>query len=163
MTIVTVYFLLKEIENRSNSISLNRNHELELKKKTELIGILQNDIAIVGTNDIKIEEAFIPSDNILNFINALDRLVQEKSTTQVYRFENPIQSTVPAPFLVSYIPYSNNLTTDIKGFSNYLKEFEKLPYFTNIEELSISSQDKSGWIANSTIIFNAKLYTRMIQ
>lgn len=163
ITIVTIVFLSRQINNLSNSIALDRNLEASTKSITELSEIIKKDAQIIGSNYSKIEEAFLSSDNILKFMNSLDNLALEKKINQVYRFENPVQSSISSPFPISVISYSNVLNSDIVGFSKYLRDFEKLPYFSNIEEFTISSQDKTGWAGASTISYKAKLYTKTAQ
>ncbi|MEI6580679.1 MAG: hypothetical protein WCO07_00735 [bacterium] len=163
ITVIAIFFISKEVERISDSVALNHRLESELKKRTELLEALKNDVQRIGTNDIQIDNAFISSEDISGFINTLDNLAQKESITQVYRFETPIPSSMSAPFPISTISYSDSLTTNVSSFSNYLKEFEKLPYFTKIDGFNISSQDKTGWLGTSTISFRATLYTKSIQ
>lgn len=159
----SIIFIKNEIEKITNTIVLNHKLEVSLKNRIELSSKIQKEVEIVGKNDILIENAFIPSNNISNFINILDIIASNNSITQTYRFETPIPSTISETFPLSEISYSNEITTDIKNFSNYLKNYEKLPYFTKIESLDISSQDKTGWIGPSNISIRATLLTKTIQ
>jgi hypothetical protein len=163
IAIFTIFFLMRQINNLSDSLALDRSLEASTKNRAELSEIIKKDAQIIGTNYHKIEESFLSSDNIQKFINSLDKLALEKSISQVYRFDNPATSEIHTPFSISVISYSNVLTSDISSFSNYLTEFEKLPYFSSIEEFTISSQDKSGWIGPSIISYKAKLYTKTAQ
>jgi hypothetical protein len=159
----SIVFIKNEIERITNTIILNHKLEVNLKNKIELSSKIKQDVQIVGKNDILIENAFVPSDNISNFINALDTIASSNSIIQTYRFESPIPSNILETFPLSTISYSNDLATDIKTFSNYLKSYEKLPYFTKIESLDISSQDKTGWLGVSNISIKATLLTKTIQ
>ena len=163
VAIIAIVFLSRQINSLSDSLALNRSLEASTKSRAELSEIIKKDAQIIGTNYKNIEDAFLSSDNILKFMNSIDNLALEKAINQNYRFDNPAQSDISTPFPVSTISYSNVLTTDISGFSKYLRDFEKLPYFSNIEEFTISSQDKSGWVGASTISYRAKLYTKTAQ
>jgi hypothetical protein len=160
---VIVIFLSNEIKKVSDSVALNHRLETELKKRTELFDVLKHDVQIVGTNDTKIENAFLPSDNILEFVSILDSLATKNSLTQVYHFDTPTTTTVSAPFPISAISYSNSFAANVFSFSNYLKDFDKLPYFTKIEGFNISAQNKLGWLEVSNISFRATLYTKTTQ
>jgi len=164
VTIVAIVFIKNEIESVTDSVVLNHRLKAQLREKTELLSVLERDSKIIGENDILIKKAFISSENISGFIDDLDKTASESSITQIYRFETPTASNISGPFPLSSIPYSNNITTGLLSFSNYLKNFEKLPYFTKIESFNISSQDKvSGWLGQSTISLKAILITKTIQ
>lgn len=160
ITMTSIFFIKKEIERLTNSIALNNKLESDLKKRTELFGIIEENIKIIGNNDKLISEAFIPSNDISNFTEKLDYLGSKYKAIQSYKFETPVESGTSEFINTSSILYSNNLTLGINDFSKYLKDFENLPYFTKIEGLNISSQSKSGWIEPSNITFKAKIITK---
>lgn len=160
ISMFAIFLFKKEIENITNRIELNNKLEANLKRRTELFSVIENDAKIIGNNDALIEKAFIPSNNISEFINALDSIVNDDKIKQTYRFETPIQSTTTDPINTSSIPYTNNINLNISELSTYLKNFEKLPYFTKIESLNISAQNKSGWKESSSINFKASLVTK---
>lgn len=163
ITIFTIFFLKKEIVHITDNLVLRNKLEVELKKRTELLFVIKHDAQIVGNNDVLISNAFIPSNNISEFINALDKLASSSGVNQTYRFETPTPLAASDAFPLSTLSYSNSLATSVSNFSNYLKKFESLPYFTKIESLNISSQDKTGWIALSSISFKATLITNTTQ
>ncbi len=163
ISIAGIIFISKKIEKISDSSATNNHLKTELAKGAVLLEVFNYDTQIIGTNYTKIENAFVPTDNILSFIDTLDNLLNTNSTKQVYNFGTPIESSISAPFPISTISYTNNFTGNISTFSNYLKRFEKLQYFTKIDKFTISSQDKSGWLGASTISFNATLYAKTTQ
>lgn len=156
------YFLAKEITKISNTVVQNRHLATTLEKRTEVFSTLARDTQIIGNNDTIVDNAFISSDNILEFISALESLAFKNGVTQSFHFENPTPAPISAPFALSTIGYSNNISTNISGLTNYLNDFEKLPYFTNIGSLTITSGDPLGWRGVSNISFRAKLYTKTI-
>jgi len=160
ISLAVVFFLSKEISRVSDSVLLNHHLQTELSKRTGLLEVLKHDAQIIGTNDVKIADAYAPSDNILGFINTLDTLATKNILTQVYHFETPMPSDVSTTFPISTIAYTNNFEASVGTFSNYLKNFNKLPYFTKIEGFSISSQDKQGWLEAGVVSYKAILYTK---
>ncbi len=158
-----IFFINSKIGIISDSISLKHKLESELKQRTELLSTLEKDAQTVGQNDILIGNAFIPSNNISEFTNSLDKLASKNNILQTYKFETPIISGVSDIISTSTLSYSETLTSDVSTFSKYIKNFEELPYFTKIESLNITSQDKNGWEGPSTITLKATLLTQTIQ
>lgn len=163
ITVIVIIFLSNGIKRVSETVALNYNLKMQLEKRTGLFEVLKKDTQIVGTNNILIENAFASSDNILEFISILDSLATKNALTQVYSFASPIPSEISGPFPISTILYSNSFGANVLAFSNYLKEFDKLPYFTKIDGFNIGTQDKLGWLEVSTVSLRATLYTKNTQ
>ncbi len=163
LSVVSILILKGQIEKITDAIVLNHKLENELKKRTELLSVIDNGAKIIGGNNYLINNAYLPSDNISPFINKLDSLVSISNIAQTYHFDTPVSSQVTGPYPLSTISFTNALTTDLTNLSVYLKSFENLPYFTKIESLNISSQDKQGWTGLSNITFKATLYTKTSQ
>ena len=160
---IIIFILSNEIGRMSDSVALNNHLKAELDKRIGLFEELKHDTQIIGTNDVKIGNAFVPSDNILEFVSILDSLAIKNTLTETYHFETPVSSTISAPFPISTISYSNNFGTNILSFSNYLKDFNALPYLTKIEGFTITSNDPLGWLGASNISLRATLYTNATQ
>ena len=158
-----IVFLSNQITHVSDTVAKNRTLAHTLEKRTGLFTVLKRDATIVGTNDTLINNAFVQSDNILDFVASLESTALKNSTTQTFRFDTPTAGIIDAPFPLETITYTNALSTNVLTLSNYLKDFERLPYFTKIESLTISSQDKTGWRNASTATFRAILYTKASQ
>ena len=120
MTLIGITFLSKKIKNISDYATLKNQQELELKVGANIAQTYNEDMQIVGNNYGKIEEAFLPSDNILRFTNSLDSLASINGVKQAYNFDTPNSSTSSGPFPISAIAYTNNFMTNISSFSNYL-------------------------------------------
>ncbi len=156
---IAIFFLSSQIKRMSDAVALNHRLESELQKRTGLIEVLKHDSQIVGTNNTLIQNAFAPADNILGFINTLDSLAAKNSITQTYNFEVPVPSPIAAPFPISTIGYTNRFDSTLQGFTGYIKQFNKLPYYTKIDGFTIASQDKLGWTGSATITYHATLYS----
>ena len=160
IALLAVWFLSREIERVANRVVENHRLANTLEKRTELFTIVKRDADIVGTNDILIDRAFIPSDNILEFVSVFENLALKNLVSQNQSFDTPTPSTVASPFPLSTVTYGNTISTNILTLSNYLKDFENLPYFTKIESLSMSSQDGAGLRGSGTASFRAVFYAR---
>lgn len=157
------YFLALEISKISDAVVQNRRLATALEKRTEVFSTLARDAQIIGNNDTIVDNAFISSDNILEFISALESLALKNGVTQSFHFETPTPAPISAPFPLSTIGYSNNLSINVSSLTNYLKDFEKLPYFTKISSLTITSGDPTGWRGASSVSMRATLYTKANQ
>ncbi len=160
VALIAVYFLSREIERVSNNVATNRQLAEKLSKRTDLFSVLARDAAFVGTNDTALERAFVPADDIIEFISTLESTALKNGVTQAFNFGNPIPAAEASPFPLSTIEYQNTLSLNITSFSAYLKDFEKLPYFTRIDGLSFSSQDGAGWQSGGVASYRAVLYTK---
>lgn len=161
---IIIFYLEKGINTMTNLIVENQKTEVESKKRNELLSTIEQGVRVIGKNDILINNAFVPSNDISEFTNTLDKLGFDNGTLQTYHFETPIPSSTSEEPALSSVLYSNNFTVvGMKKVSKYLKDFEELPYFTKIESLTLSSQDATGLSGTTNISLKATLITRTIQ
>ncbi|MEK7459983.1 MAG: hypothetical protein AAB628_00300 [Patescibacteria group bacterium] len=163
VTLIVTWILSQQIIRLSDDVLKNRHLASALEKRTEIFTAIKRDTDFIGTNDALIERAFIPSDNILDFVATLESLALKNGLTESFHFDNPTPSTISAPFPLATVAYSNTLSGNVANFSSYLKDFEQLHYFTKIENLSISSSGASGWDGTATMSFRASIQTNATQ
>ncbi len=161
IAIIAITFIASMINSLTGTIVKNRMAVTTLEKHTELLTTLKHDSEIIGTNDVLIEGAFPPANDIQGFTSALENLALSNGVTQALSFGAPATSAVVAPFPIYVVPYSNSVTGNITLFINYLKGYEGLPYFTKISSLSISSVGR--WGESATMSFSATLQTKLPQ
>lgn len=162
-SIIIIMFLASEITKVSDSVIKNKKLVNMLAERTAILEKIKKDTALVGVNDIVMNNAFITSNNITEFISALESMALKNSVTQVFRFDSPAESTIPAPFPINTIAYNNSLSINLPTFIQYIKDIERLPYFTKINGFNISSQSPLGIQDISTVGFQATLYTKATQ
>lgn len=160
---VVSFFLARETTRVADTVVQNRHLATTLEKRTELFSTLARDAQVVGTNDTLLDHAFISSDNIFEFISTFENLALRNGATQSFHFENPSPSSISTPFPISAIGYSDTLSLSVQGLTQYIKDFDTLPYFTKINNLTITSGDPAGWRGTSSISFRATLYAKTIQ
>lgn len=161
--VIITMFLSHEITKVSDSVIKNKKLANILTERTSLLEKIKKDMAIVGRNDIAIDNAFIPSNNITDFLSILDSMALKNSITQTFHFDSPIPATISAPFPINTINYNNSLSANLPTLIQYLKDVERLPYFTKINGFNISSQSPVGILGLSTVSFQATLYTKAVQ
>lgn len=160
ISIIAVWFLSREIVLVSDTVVRNRHLADELGKRTELYSVLTHDIAVVGANDTVIENSFIPADNISEFVSALESIALKNGVTQSFHFGTPLNAPVATSLPLSSIEYQNSMPLNIYSFISYLKDFERLPYFTKINSMNITAQGPTGWRGLGNASWGATLYTK---
>lgn len=160
VSLIAVFFLARSIERISTTAVKNRHMARSLEQRTELFTTIMREVELVGENGTRVENAFVPSDNILGFIAALESLALTSAIAQNFRFGTPTGSSLSAPFPLATIPFSMTISANLPAIIAYLERFEKLPYMATIGNISISSSDTAGWFGASTTSFNATLYAR---
>jgi len=129
-----------------------------LENRSAAAAGLKEKLAPLGDIDAQIESAFPTTDNVLDFVSAMESLAQSAKITQTLHFEAPTPFDSDEALSLSAMDYNATLTGEINPLINYLKGFENLPFFTQISSISITSG--SGWQAETTIHLVAKLYIR---
>lgn len=160
ISLIAVFFLARSIERISTTAVESRRLARALEQRAELFTIITHEVELVGENGARIENAFVPADNILGFIAALENLALTSAVTQNFRFGTPAGSSLSASFPLATIPFSITVSANLPAIIAYLERFEKFPYMATIGNISISSSDTAGWFGASTGSFNATLYAR---
>lgn len=158
-----VFFLSEQITKISTKAVTDRHLATMLSERTALLSNLKHETDIIGSNDSIIKQAFIPSNNILEFVTILKNLALKNGLTQAFHFSSPTPGTLGAAFPIATITYQNTISSsNVSSFINYLKEFEQLPYFTKIDSLNISS-GTTDWRTTATMSFSATVAAQATQ
>ncbi|OHA79570.1 MAG: hypothetical protein A2747_03985 [Candidatus Yonathbacteria bacterium RIFCSPHIGHO2_01_FULL_44_41] len=157
-----VFFLSGQITKVSNRTAKDRQLVTMLSERTAVLSNLKHDTDIIGANESTIKQAFIPSNNILEFVAAFENLASKNGLTQAFHFSSPTTMDTGSPITLTTIGYQNNISSNVSVFINYLKDFERLPYFTKIDSINISS-GKEGWYGTAAISFSATIIARSTQ
>lgn len=146
---IAVSFLKKEIIAINKSVIEQKGLAALLERRSETVSQLKNDHDKVEGLDAKILGAMPPADNILDFVAALESIGTKNSIQQILNFNTPNGQV---------IDYSITLNGNVFSLIDYLKDFEKLPYLTNISSVNVISQ--GDWMNNSSIYLSAKLHIK---
>lgn len=156
-----IYFLKTRIEKIGNSLEENKRISFYLEKRNEMFAKLFADMKIVGGNDTAIENAIPSADNILNFVTALDDLATQNSQQHTVNFSNPvIASDLPDGSKLYSIDFNLSLSSNSLSLVNFLRGFDKLPYFTSISGINLNAPPTGGWDGPSSITIQGKLYAK---
>lgn len=158
---ITISLLFaNEISKIGNLIIEKRKLAMVMEKRSTIISKIRSDLRVVNDNQKIIENALPPKDNILDFVSSLENIANKNSLQYSYKFGTPSAPSTQGEFNISTIDYSLNINGNIFTLINYLKDFEKLKYFTGINSITLSAPQDTGWDGNSTMTIQAKLYSR---
>lgn len=88
---------------------------------------------------------------IVDFVQAVERILAKADNVN-FNFKS--QTPLAKEFL--YLPFSLSFRTSSVGFQDFWRQFQKLPYFTKVEELEIKTL--GGWEGNYEVVITAWLY-----
>ncbi|HBB44369.1 MAG TPA: hypothetical protein DCZ83_03230 [Candidatus Yonathbacteria bacterium] len=158
-----ILFVSGKITKMATETATNRHLAATLSERTSLLSNLKHETDIIGPNDKILKQAFIPSNNILEFVAILKSLALKNGITQSLNFSSPTPTSLGTTFPLATISYQNTISSaNVSIFINYLKDFEKLPYFTKINSLNISS-GSADWRSTSNISYSATVAVQTIE
>lgn len=161
LALIVIVVLSRRIAHLGEELAENKRLIFLLSNKSDVTERLRTDFALVGNVDKALESAFPRAENLLVFIAALESLATEKSVQQSLKFADPVPFAIEGSETgVLGIDYNATMSGNIVTFLNYLRGFERLPYFTGISGISITSPGSRGWEEDSTISFQAKVYAQ---
>lgn len=163
LAFITIIILSNEISKISDSIVSNKKIERNILDRATHLEQVKYQMNLIGNNDVIMNNAFVPSDNIAPFITSLEGISLKNSVTQVFKFDSPIDSKITSSFPISTVTYNNSLTATLPNLIKYMKDFEHLKYFTKIDGFTMSSQTSNGINDTSNISLQASLYTKSTQ
>ena len=134
-----------------------------LEMHNQVIIKLSQEYKQVRGNESRIRAALLPSSNILEFIGALESIALKDNITESVHFDTPREVPLTIgepPVSLEQIAFTLPLQGNIFTFLEYLKDFERLPYFTKVEGISISATPQGGLQNTSNISLRGSIYTR---
>jgi len=160
---VLTFFTGKAIIKISDSLAQKEKLSRVLAIKLDNIQQIKNSLGLLGDNDKKIQAAYLPADNILGFVNALESVAKQNSLKQNLRFGDfsPV-ATVNGISLVK-TDYVIGLDGTITTLRAYLDQLEGLPFITQIGAVSLLASPPNGWNGDSNINIKASLYAQQPQ
>lgn len=133
-----------------------------LEKRSDTAVKIEENFKIIGPNEIKIQNALLPADNILEFVGFLESLAGQTSVSQNFGFSTPtVLPQSEENISLAIINYNLNIGANIFILINYLNGFEGAPYFTDISGINISAPNGLESDFNATM--SAKLYAKTVQ
>ena len=159
--VIIISIIGRQISSISSALHQKAKLTKVLENRNSDLLALEQKVAPLGSADVQIKNALPPSDDILGFVSAMESVAAEYGLKHSLRFSTPVP--VPASagtqLPLSSIDYTLTLNGHINILINYLKKFEKLPFFTHITSIDFTA-GPAGWETESAVTIQAKLYLR---
>lgn len=161
VAVMIVSIFSERITKIGLTLSEKRVMTLALQKRSETVATLRDTFAAIGNSDQRIRDAFLTTDNVLEFVTAVETIGNQNSMQQSLKFGVPEPPLVETSTII-IIPVSYTITANgtITTLSNYMHQFEALSYFAGIRSITISTGSPKGWEDTSTITIQGTLYTK---
>ena len=163
LAIGSIVFLQEKIALSKNAIEENKHLTAILVERNQLIYQLQKDYGVIGGGAQTAKRALLPVDNVSEFIATLQSLALKYSLGQSVNigtptvtgttFGNPTVKIVATPWSIMFS--ANNRIT-----LQYLKELEKVPYFSTIDSIVLSAPS-GGVGASAQVTIQGTLFTQL--
>jgi Tfp pilus assembly protein PilO len=153
-------FASKMIVKISESLQQKERVSRMLSMRVENIQKLKNSLARLGDNDKKILVVYPSTDNILDFVAALETIGKQNSVRQNLGFSNFSPAYHAGSIPISKTDYSISLTGTINTLKIYLKQLEQLSFVIKIGGINIISSSPEGWNGDSSINISGSLYAQ---
>lgn len=157
LAITSVWYSTKQMTAISHSIKEKKHISYILSTRSETYERLRADFAKTGNAEEKINSALISADDISPFLAALDTLALQSGTTQTYHFGVPDAGAGSGSKMES-VDYGLTIHANASETIAYLKNFERMPYFSGINSIALSSAGQNGINDQSSVVLSAKLY-----
>jgi hypothetical protein len=158
-----VYFLGKQIKKINFAMAEKKEMDYLISNREQINNRITTDFSLVDRSyQEKINDALPSVFNILPFVDALDSLAKKYSFEQTTNFSPPVPAPeISGPNTLMAINFNLNIQgSNVDNFISFLKDFERLPYFVTINNISYLGSGKVGWQENSTINISGSLYAR---
>lgn len=161
LSCVAIYFFNKQISKINSSLGEKKEMDYLITNRESVNNKIQTEFLEVDPNfEKKINEAIPSVYNVLVFVDSMESLAKKYSFKQTLNFDQPVPVTdISGPINLTVIKFNLTISdANVDSFTNYLKDFEKLPYFASISSINYLGTSDSGWLNNSTINITGSFY-----
>ena len=164
LCVIAITIISNRITKISTSLQEKKIMALILEKRSITATTLRDHFNTIGDNDKKIRDAFLSTDNVLEFVNAIETAATQHSMQQTIKFGTPGEAILETEDL-TILPISFSITANgtITTVTQYLKQVEMLPYFAEITSLTLATASPQGWTDASSITIQGILYVKKTQ
>lgn len=152
IAVICVNYFQDKIVEITSSLRTQKRAAFALQRRSETVRQLQNEFKNVGPVEAYLAAASPEADSVVDFKAALESLAGRQSLPSTVDFSLPSYDQTTIDYVVS-------LSTGAASLTQYLKNFEKIPYLTGIKGVSINSNQDSSWENASRIILSGRLFT----
>lgn len=161
LSVAAIYFLSQQINKINKSFNEKKTMDYFIENRETVNAKIKTDFLEVDANyKTKINEAIPSVYNVLSFVDAMESLAKKYSFKQTLSFDQPVPSATPTgPILLTVVKFNLVIgEANINNFTDYLQDFEKLPYFASIDNINYLGTNDGGWENNSAINITGSFY-----
>lgn len=162
---VLIWLISGQIRSSVDKVVANNELNATLGLQNNVVAQLRGQYLRVADNERLIRAALLPSDNVLEFVTALESISAKDSVTQSIHFDVPKDAgeTIAEPAAnLEQIAFTLTIQGNIFTFIRFLSDLERLPYFIKVEGIAIGATAAGGWQNTSNIVLRGTLYTQNI-
>lgn len=161
IAIFSASFFKGKITKIGDALIENKKSSVVLQKRSEMLQQIEKDIAIVNGNDEKINQAYVSVDNILDFVTVIENLAAQNSSQYKVTFGNPVIFMTKSDGSNIYeIDYTLTMSGTVYTITSFLKQFNNLPFYADINSVVIRGTAEKGWEGEASITIQGKVYAR---
>ena len=157
--VAIVFVAHGQIAKISKSIAEKKSVTAVLERRSEIVGQLRQELARIGDNETKVENALPSVDAIPDVLAAFNGIGNETSLHFVVRLGEPVPYKTPQNLAISSVDYSGTLDGNIETLIRFMEAYERLPFLASITSISVSAPSQ-GWAANSQITIPGRVYIK---
>lgn len=151
------FFLKNKIEASSKKIYESRSMLKVLENRDETYSLLKADYPVVSEGLPLLRKALPKEDGLIEVVTRIDSLASETNISQNLVFDS--LAGAQAIGGMKSIGFTASLEGNFGSFKNYFQKIQKLPYFIEIANVSITNS--AGIFSNnSRLNYKAKLYIK---
>lgn len=163
IAVTICYFAGHEIARISGGLQEKENLSKLLALRIENIRRLKNSLALMGENDKKIIAVYPSTDDILDYVGALESIAKVTSLKQHLSFGDFLPVTAAGGISIFRTDYSITLNGTVTTLKSYLEQLEKVSFITKIGAVNLLASPPNGWNGDSSVTINGSLYAQQTQ
>jgi hypothetical protein len=151
---VAVTVLSSKISTIGTSIQQQKILSAKLETQSEYYTNLKSQNAMLVATTPRIQAALLPTNNVLEFVGAVESTAARHSITHTMRFDTPVilNQTLGEPAVsIAQIDFNIGLQSNMHTLVEFIKGFEKLPYFARFNSITFTAQGQKGWKDTSQV------------
>lgn len=157
IALISCLYLASIISKTSVEILEKQKTLVLYQNSQEQAAVLREGFQQVASYVDVVNNIFPASEDVLPFINAMEDLASKNGMQHVFKFETAALQPVEELNL-NKIPFNVSLSGTQSQFLGYLSGLEKMPYFTQVESLNITSPQSLEGVSQMNI--RGLLYVR---
>ncbi len=153
-----ILYISLRLSQKASALGTKQNQLMTAIKNNTLDANLKNNWEEVAPFEAKIKAGLPSSDNLLEYQNALEQAAQAAGVQISVNFNATQATGANKTSAASSIEHTVELKGTLTSFALFLKNLENLPYFVQVNNFNLASQQ--GLDKDSVATITLKVYTK---